>query len=114
MSFNTDDCLSEGVTLHNSIDSFSYDATVNKVVNIGEQDGNVSAIVEHVESESIHSSETDVVYWEILDVTKRIQVVSDHCRSAQDNQELGLSSTQTCRDGVLESVDQRQTELGQV
>lgn len=116
ISFNTDECLDEGV-LYYSIDSkTSCEARINNVANVGEQpqDGNFSAVVDPVESIRSNSG-TEVVYCEILDVSVRNQIASDY--SSQETQLLGLSCTQSCNNGVLEFVNvenSRQTELGQV
>jgi len=113
ISFNPDDCLDERV-LYYSIDSrVSCNAGINNVVNTGQQpqDGNFSPTMEPVESICSNSS-TEVVYYEILDVSVRNQIASDF--SSQENQLLDQSSQSN---GVLEFgkvENSGHTELGQV
>ena len=117
ISFNTDECLGEGV-LYYSIDSkTSCNARIDNIVNVGEQprDRNFSAIADPVES--IRSnSDKEVVYCEILDVSVGNQVASGY--SSQEKKVFSQSS-QSCHncDGVLGFVkveSSRHTELGQV
>ena len=115
ISFNTNECLDGGL-LYYGIDSKTCrDARINNVANIEEQpqDGKFSVVVDPVKS-ICSSSDTEVVYCEILDVSVRNQIASDY--SSQVEQLLGQSS-QSCHDGVLEFVkveNGRHTELGQV
>lgn len=100
ISFNTDECLDEGVLHCNIYSRVDCDTRINNVVNIGEQrhDGNLPPTLEPVESIRSNSG-TEVVYCEILDVSVRNQVASDY--KSQEDKVLGKSSNS---DGVSEPV----------